>query len=250
MDTLTSPLLFWTLLTGLLSALATGLGALPVALMGGLSPRGRGLASAGAAGMMLAASVFSLAQKGLEVGPLPTIAGLLLGCLFVFALENALESRRTSTPEGIGRKSWLLLLVMFIHSFPEGMAIGIGFATGDFGFGLVMALAISIHNIPEGVAISLPLRAEGAGLGRCALASILSSVPQPLAAVPALWLTSTFLTLLPWGLGFAGGAMIFVACSELIPDAVEEAGRAWAGLGVGIGLVGMMLSSLLLETMF
>lgn len=232
-------------MTGVVSALATGLGAIPVALFGQLSRRSQGWACALAAGMMLAASVFSLAVKGLEVGAFATIFGLLLGAGFVYLLERHFEAAH----EGMaGRKSWILLLVMFIHSFPEGMAIGIGFATGDFGFGLVMAMAISIHNIPEGVAVSLPLRAEGASFWRCFWASVLTSVPQPLAALPALWLTSTFLTLLPWGLGFAGGAMIFVACSELIPDAVEAAGRPTAGLGVCLGLVGMMLTSLLLET--
>lgn len=242
---MTKDLLTWTAATGVMSALATGLGAIPVVLMGDASERWKGLASALAAGMMLAASVFSLAQKGLNVNPMATIFGLLLGAVFVRGLETLLEGR---DEPGFSRRSWLILAAMFIHSIPEGMAIGIGFATGDFGFGLVMAVAISVHNIPEGVAVSLPLRAEGAGFGRCFWTSVLSSVPQPLTAVPALWLTSLFLPLLPWGLGFAGGAMIFVACSELIPDAVEAAGRPSAGLGVCGGMALMMTTSLLLET--
>lgn len=178
------------------------------------------------------------------MGPVATILGLLLGAGFVYKLQLGLEEQPALKQ---GKKGLLLFLVMFIHSFPEGVAIGIGFATGDFGFGLMMALAISIHNVPEGVAISLPLRAEGASFARCFWVSVASSLPQPLAALPALWLTSTFSALLPWGLGFAGGAMIFVACSELIPDAVESSGRPLAGIGVCLGLVGMMLSSLLLE---
>lgn len=239
-------LIFWTLTTGVLSALATGLGAIPVVAMGEKSQRFKGFSSALAAGMMLAASVFSLAQKGLQVGAYKTILGILFGALFVYGLQ--VRAQQVSTGQPQRSQSWWILLVMFIHSFPEGVAIGVGFATGDFGFGMVMALAISIHNIPEGVAISLPLRAEGAGFWRCFWASVFSSLPQPVACLPALFFAAQFSAILPLGLGFAGGAMIYVACAELIPDAVEQQGRPLTGLGVCLGLIGMMTMSLLLES--
>jgi len=146
----------------------------------------------------------------------------------------------------IRRRGILIFIAMFIHSFPEGVAIGVGFATGDFNFGLLIALAISVHNIPEGIAISLPLRAEGDSFFKCALLSVLSSVPQPLAAVPAALAVWLFEPLLAVGLGFAGGAMIYLVVLELIPEALEEGGRSLTAWGVMVGLAGMLLITSLL----
>lgn len=133
---------------------------------------------------------------------------------------------------------------MFLHSIPEGTAIGVGYATGDLSFGLMTALAISIHNIPEGMAISLSMRSAGAGLARCFWFSVLSSLPQPIVALPALYLTAHFLTLLPWGLGFAAGAMLYVALHELTPDAVADSGIRGASLGTSLGFATMATCTL------
>ena len=132
---------------------------------------------------------------------------------------------------GATKKGFLIFVAMFVHSIPEGVAIGVGFGTGDFNFGLIMALAISVHNIPEGIAISLPLRAEGISIFTCALLSILSSVPQPIFAVPSALAVWLFEPLLAVGLGFAGGAMIYVVVAELIPDSLEEGGKGLTALG-------------------
>ncbi len=235
-------LLLWTLVTGVLSALATGLGALPVAALPTNSDWIKAMSSAVAAGMMMAAAVFSLTEKALAIAPYQALTGFLLGAAFLHLME--------SRPHQESSKGMLLVAAMFVHSIPEGVAIGVGFATGDLEFGLLMALAISIHNIPEGVAISLPLRAEGASLARCAGYSILSSVPQPIAAVPAAIFAAKFSAFLPIGLGFAGGAMIYLAAAELIPDAVEAGGRTTAGWGTCLGLTGMLAVSLVLEGLF
>lgn len=223
----------WTLVAGVLSALATGLGALPVALLPTKSERVRALSSALAAGMMISASVFSLAEKGLQRDALGVILGLLAGTAFFWWIEARLSQNENS-------RGWSIFVAMFVHSIPEGIAIGVGFATGDYAFGWLMAMAISVHNIPEGVAISLPLRAEGASLWRCFWMSVASSLPQPIMAVPAALAAWAFLPILPFGLGFAGGAMVYLTITELIPDAIEGGGKTLAGWGVMLGLAAML----------
>jgi ZIP family zinc transporter len=249
-------LLFWTALTGVISALATGLGAIPVHFVKSGSRLLSAFASAFAAGMMISASVFSLAQEGIALGeqfpfaPYAVIIGLLLGAAFFWWTDNYFEHHdmpKIVLSQGFSKKGLLLFIAMFIHSIPEGIAIGVGFATGNFQFGLIMAIAISVHNIPEGIAISLPLKAEGVSTPKCAFFSILTSVPQPVMAVPAAILTWIFQPLLPYGLGFAGGAMIYLVMSEMIPDAIAEGGKSLTSWGVMLGLCLMLLITTLLN---
>jgi zinc transporter ZupT len=249
-------LLYWTAVTGILSALATGLGAIPVAYIRNRSQVVRAFAGAVAAGMMISASVFSLAQEGIALkvkrpsAPYEVILGLILGAAFFWFVEKFYESRDIHFGEigkGASKKGFLIFLAMFVHSIPEGVAIGVGFGTGDFNFGLIMALAISVHNIPEGIAISLPLRAEGVSIFMCALLSILSSIPQPIFAVPSAMAVWLFEPLLAGGLGFAGGAMIYLVVAELIPESLDGGGKSLTAWGVMVGLAGMLLLTSLLN---
>lgn len=249
-------LIFWTATTGVISALATGLGAIPVAFISSSSKLVRAFSGAIAAGMMISASVFSLAQEGIALksvrpsAPYEVILGLMLGAAFFWYVDKKSTDPNLHFGKILQAKSkrgFLIFLAMFIHSFPEGVAIGVGFATGDFKFGLIMAIAISVHNIPEGIAISLPLRADGASFWKCSALSVLSSVPQPLAAVPAALAVWFFHPLLATGLGFAGGAMIYLVVLELIPEALEEGGRSLTAWGVMVGLGGMLLITSLLN---
>ena len=249
-------LIFWTAYTGVISCLATGLGAIPVHFLKNNSKVVRGFASAIAAGMMISASVFSLAQEGIALkdkfalAPYVVILGLLLGAAFFrwtekkFSGENHFYQHYLQ--KGLTKRGILIFVAMFIHSIPEGIAIGVAFATGNFEFGLIIAMAIAVHNIPEGIAVSLPLKADGVSTPKCAIASILTSVPQPIMAVPSALLAWFFEPLLPIGLGFAGGAMIYLTVSELIPDALEEGGRSLTAWGVMVGLCGMLLLTTLL----
>lgn len=243
-------LIYWSSLTGLISCLATGLGAIPVHFVKNNSKFLRAFSSAFAAGMMISASVFSLAQEGISLkskfplAPYEVILGLLLGAFFFWGTEKMIEHLHLdqhSLAKGLSKKGVLLFIAMFIHSIPEGIAIGVGFATGNFSFGLIMAIAIGVHNIPEGIAVSLPLKKDGASTWRCAWASILTSVPQPLLAAPAALLAWFFEPVLPIGLGFAGGAMIYLVVSEMLPEAIEEGGHVLAAWGVMIGLCTMLL---------
>lgn len=251
-----SSLIFWTAFTGILSALATGLGAIPVHFLKGGSKRVRGFSSAFAGGMMISASVFSLVQEAINLkgkfsyAPYAVIVGLLLGAAFFWITEKTISEQHLDQhvlSKGFSKRSLLIFISMFIHSIPEGIAIGVGFATGNFQFGLIMAIAISVHNIPEGIAVSLPLKNEGASTMKCAIVSILTSVPQPILAVPSALLAWAMEPILPIGLGFAGGAMIYVTLTELIPAALEEGGPQLTAWGVMVGLCSMLLINNLLS---
>ena len=135
-------------------------------------------------------------------------------------------------PMSLDKRSFMVFLALFVHSIPEGLAIGVGFATGDLSLGIVMALVIALHNIPEGVAMSLPMRADGAPFWKCVLVSIATSLPQPLLAIPAALAFSHIQSGLSVGLGFAAGAMIYIALTELLPDALSDdaPAAAWGAI--------------------
>lgn len=240
------PLVWQVLGVGVLTALATGLGAVPFAWLHDLSRRWQGWAASFAGGMMISAAVFSLAAQGLHRGnSWQVVLGLLAGAAFFDWTARRVEHNNhwhvENLSEADSRRAILIIAAMFVHSIPEGVAIGVGYATGDLGFGLLLAIAIAVHNIPEGIAVSLPLRAKGVSVARCAAYSILTSLPQPIFAVPSFLLVEFFKPLLPWALGFAGGAMIHLAIAELIPDGLENCSRSETAWCVMLGLVMMLL---------
>jgi ZIP family zinc transporter len=233
---------FWV---AVLTDLATGVGALPFAFKRALSARWQGISYAVAGGMMISASVFALAEQGLRRGNVwELVVGMLAGAAFFWATAKKLESNTWQIGDlsaKDSRQSVLIIATMFIHSIPEGIAIGVGYATGDYKFGLLLALAIAAHNVPEGIAISLPLRAKGVSVAKCAGWAIFTSIPQPVFAVPAFLLVLVFQKLLPFGLGFAGGAMIFLVAAEMIPESLEHSSKTDTAWGFMIGLVAMLL---------
>lgn len=242
-------LVITTFAAALLTDLATGLGALPFLFVRKLSRLWQGRFAALAGGMMLSASVFSLSGEALKRGTRWELAlGILSGALFLALASRALEGRHwkiSGLSEEASRKSLLVLIAMSIHSFPEGIAIGVGYATGELEFGALIALAIAVHNIPEGIAISLPLRAQGVSVARCAYYSILSSLPQPIGAIPSVIAVSIFQEMLPAGLGFAAGAMIYLVVAELLPESLEGAGcgpRETAGWIIAGTVIMLVLS--------
>lgn len=157
---------------------------------------------------------------------LPVLAGILLGSAFLWLTDRYLSPERfrfENAKAWGGRTGILVFIAMAVHSIPEGVAVGVGYASEvyDNNLGSYIALAIAIHNIPEGLAVSIPLRAAGASLPTCFLAAFLTSLPQPIAAVPASILSWIFQPIMPLLMGFAAGAMIFLVVLELIPDALE-----------------------------
>lgn len=227
-----------SLVAGLLASVACGLGALPL-FFPGLNIRKRiGLGYGFAGGLMFSASVYNLILPGLTLGE-GTVslrqaslitAGILLGAGFLWAVNAYLTGERIerSFLKSLGSRSEILIFVaMSFHSIPEGVAVGVGYASeqsiiGVENLGNFIALAIAIHNIPEGLAVAIPMRANGASIPRCFFAAFLTSLPQPLAALPAALLVWLFEPLVVPLLGFAAGAMMFLVIMEMIPDALES----------------------------
>ncbi len=234
-------------LYGLLTAVATGLGALPFAFVRSVSPRAVAYSNAIAAGLMLGAS-FGLVAEGSERGSLQTFVGTLLGVGFILIAQRWLGEHDIGigSLRGAGaRKMLLIVVVMTVHSFAEGVAIGASFA-GGLTLATLITVAIAVHNVPEGLAISAVLRPQGATLAGCAGWSIFSSLPQPLMAVPAFLFVDAFLPALPYGVGFAAGAMVFMVIVELLPEAFEHARKPEVGLLASGSLIAMILFQALL----
>lgn len=232
-------------LYALATAIATGLGALPFLFVRQLSDRFVAYAGAIAAGLMLGAS-FGLVAEGSAYGSAQTVAGGLLGVVFILVTQRVLGERDSQdvvfeAARGEGaRRMLLMVIVMTVHSFAEGVAVGVSFG-GGVTLGAVITIAIAIHNVPEGVAISAVLRPHGVSVARCAGWSVFSSLPQPLMAVPAFLFVETFRTALPYGLGFAAGAMVFMVLGELLPEAYGHGDRAQVATLAAASAVGMVL---------
>jgi len=227
---------------GLVTALATGLGAIPFALVRRLTRATVAYADAIAAGLMLGAS-FTLVAEGTRYGTWQTIVGANIGVLFILVTERILRERDLAigSLSGAGaRRALLVIVTMTVHSFSEGVAVGVAFGGGT-QLGLLITIAIAVHNIPEGLAISASLRARGSTIAACAWWSVFSSLPQPLMAVPSYVFVELFTPLLPYGLGFAAGAMTFMVFQELLPEAYEEARRTRVALLTSVMLVMMVL---------
>jgi zinc transporter ZupT len=209
----------------LVTALATGLGALPFLFVQRPTRRWLGVANALASGFMIGASV-GLAVEGIGTGVGRTFLGAAAGVVVLAASGRFLEHRpelHLGALQGADAlRAVLIVGVMTVHSFAEGIGVGVAFGDSD-ALGIVIAVAIAIHNIPEGLAISLVLVPRGVTPWRAAGWSIFSSLPQPLLAVPAFLLVETFEPFLPVGLGFAAGAMLWLAARELLPEAFREA---------------------------
>jgi zinc transporter, ZIP family len=209
------------LIAASLTALATGLGALPFVFVHGMSRSWLAISNALAAGFMVGASAGLFWEGGVE-GAARTIGGAVVGAAFIAATRARLH-RHPGLELGKLRgadaaKAILIVSVMTVHSLAEGVGVGVAFGGGE-ALGIFITTAIAVHNIPEGLAISLVLVPRGAHPLAAAGWSVFSSLPQPLMAVPAFLLVEWFEPVLPCGLGFAGGAMVWMVLTELVPDA-------------------------------
>ena len=231
----------------LATALATGLGAVPFLFSRG-SHSWVGLGDAIAAGMMAAATAALLYEGGGKSIAL-TVAGVALGAAFMVGTRMLLEHRKNLTFARLrgadALKAAALVGAMTVHSFTEGAGVGVSFGGGET-LGFLIAITIAIHNIPEGLAVSLVMVPRGSGVLRAAGWSIVTSLPQPLIAVPAFLFVEKFSSLLPLGLGFAGGAMLWIVATQLLPDALRERSARSVTLVAGVAAAGMLLLQALL----
>lgn len=235
-------------LYALLTAVTTGLGAVPFFFIKDISPSLLGRSNAAAAGLMLAAS-FSLIREGYNTSEWMTIGGMLAGVILVVISQKWMESRSDVDVKDLisgSRKQMLMFLgIMTVHSFAEGISVGVSFAS-TMEFGMFIAIAIAVHNIPEGLAISLVMVPQGTSPLKAVWWSIFSSLPQPLMAVPAFLFVEVFKQYLPFGLGFAAGAMIWMIFADLIPEALDKCEAKSVGFWVTIAVLAMSTFQIIL----
>lgn len=230
--------------------LLTALGTLPVLLFRSAPRRLMDAMMGFAAGVMVAASCWSLLVPAMDAGGvLPAVVGLLCGGAFIYVADQLLphlhsEFPDEARPEGLRvawQRSTLLMLAITLHNFPEGMAVGVRFGGGDVGAATALAIGIGLQNIPEGLAIALPLRRGGMSRGRAFFWGQLSAVVEPVAGVMGAALVLVSGAVLPYGMAFAAGAMLYVVVEELIPETVRSGTTDVATLGFLVGFAVMML---------
>ncbi len=214
------------LLAATATALATGLGAIPVFLLGPRATVLRPLLLGIAAGAMSVASVAGLLLPGLDQGAAGSVGlGLAAGVLFLLIVRRALEARHrhlTRAQRAGLRASILVFAVLLVHSLPEGFAIGTAYASDTAGLSLFVIVAIGVQNIPEGTSVALPMAAAGFSRTRQFWAAVATSAPQPIGAVIAFLLVRQVEPLLPVSFGFAAGAMLALVIAELLPTALRN----------------------------
>ena len=236
-------------LAALLTALATGIGALPLLFVRSTGRSALGASNAVAAGVMLAASV-GLTLQAVDRSLWRTAVGVAVGMCFVLLTQRHLEHANGHALGSLrgedARRALLIVGVMTVHSAAEGIGVGAAFADGST-FGLLIAIAIAVHNIPEGLAISLVLVPRGTSVGAAAGWSIFSSLPQPLLAVPAFLFVDAFTSILPVALGFAAGAMVWMVLGELLPEALQTTPARVVALAGGSAFALMLCFQLVLS---
>lgn len=241
---------------GAMAALATLLGTLPVLLSQQFSQRTFDSLLGFGAGVMLAASFFSLITPGLAIagnqgfgewGAASVVgAGILLGALLLFAIDKLVPHEHfVKGVEGWHahrlKRTWLFVWAIVLHNFPEGLAIGVAFAGTDGVGAKALATGISIQDVPEGLVVAAALRRVG--YNRIAAVSLgaASGLIEPIAAVLGAGVIGLSAMLLPWGLAFAAGAMLYIISHEIIPESHRAGHETYATGGFMVGFVLMML---------
>lgn len=240
---------------GLAGFMATTLGALMIFFTRNLGVRSQDSLLGFAAGMMLAASAFSLILPGIEAAQEIlnqrflaagiVVLGLALGTLMMLGLDYLTPDKQTSQAlcdaecqrlSGV----WLFVFAIALHNLPEGMAIGISFTHGDFKIGLPLTLAIVIQDIPEGFAVALAMRSAGLSHGKAFLVGASTGLLEPFGAVLGFALSSSLVLTYPLSMGLAAGAMIFIVCHEVIPDTQRNGYQVSASSALMLGFAVMM----------
>lgn len=245
----------YALLGGTAGFVATALGALLAIGLRDLSARTQDSMLGFAAGMMLAASSFSLILPGLAaareifgngaLAALTVVVGLGLGVLLMLGLDYFTpHEHETTGPCGPDHQRinrvWLFVLAIVLHNVPEGMAVGVSFAEGDLSVGLPLSTAIAIQDFPEGLAVALALRTIGLSPWRAVLIAGGSGLMEPLGAIVGLGISSGMALAYPVSLGLAAGAMIFVVSHEVIPETHRNGHQTPATVGL-MGGFGVMM---------
>jgi ZIP family zinc transporter len=240
---------------GAAGLVATAVGAAPALVLRRLSQRTEDVMLGLAAGMMLAASSFSLILPGLAageavtgnaaLGALTVVVGLGLGVVLMLGLDQFMPHEHAHLGvHGAGgerlSRIWLFVFAITLHNLPEGMAIGVSFSQGDMSVGLPLTSAIAIQDMPEGLAVAMALVAAGMSRAKAAALAAASGLMEPLGALLGAGLTSGLAISYPVGLGLAAGAMIFVVSHEVIPETHRNGHQTPATVGLIAGFAVMM----------
>ncbi|MCB2229443.1 ZIP family metal transporter [bacterium] len=246
-----------TLFTWFLTALGAGM----VFFTRELSRRTLDMMLGFAAGVMIAASYWSLLAPAIEMSEggslpvwVPATVGFLLGAIFLRGVDMVLPhlhiGAKMSEAEGIHtrwKRTTLLVLAITLHNIPEGLAVGVafgavaaGFPSATFAGAVALAIGIGIQNFPEGTAVSVPLRREGVSMGKSFWYGQLSGMVEPVAGVVGASLVLIAQPILPYALAFAAGAMIFVVVEEVIPESQTQGHSDYATMGAILGFAVMM----------
>ena len=244
-------------LFSLFAGLATGVGALPIFFTRKISDKLQDVLMGFGAGVMLAATSFSLIVPGLKVAgyginaALIVVFGILLGGIFLYLTDKIIPHEHfIKGHEGIDlvrlKRIWLFIFAITIHNFPEGMAVGVGFGGGDIANGITLAIGIGLQNIPEGLVVALALLAHRYSLSKSFLIALATGLVEPIGGLLGAGIVSIFMPLLPWGLAFAAGAMLFVVSDEIIPESHRKEFAKQATFGLMVGFVVMLFLDVVL----
>lgn len=240
---------------GLIAAAATALGTLPAWFSRGIGERFQDALLGFGAGVMLAASAFSLVLPGLQaaadtgLGPWSSGslvgAAILVGALAIMLMERLVPHEHfIKGPEGPSparlKRAWLFVFAICLHNLPEGLAIGAAFASSH-AHGVLLTTGIAIQDLPEGLVVAIALMAVGYDRNRAVLVGAGSGLIEPVGAVLGASVLVAAPLLLPVGLGFAAGAMLFVVSHEIIPESHRQGHEQHATAGLMVGFVLMML---------
>jgi len=237
------------------AGLATGVGALPVLLREQWSKTTQIIMLAVAAGVMLGATVFSLVVPALEhvstrsdsdaQAALVAGGGIALGALAIWLIHATVPHEHfVKGPDGrvaidLG-KHWLFILAITLHNFPEGLSVGVAYGDG-VSSGIAVTTGIGLQNIPEGLAVAAALVGDGFSRWRAFWVAFLTGLVEPVGGLLGALAVSFSDAVLPWGLAFAGGAMLFVISGEVIPETHRESGERLATFSLVLGFIVMML---------
>jgi ZIP family zinc transporter len=238
------------------AGLTTGVGALPVLFVRQITPNTQGVMLGFGAGVMLAATSFSLILPGLEAAGItsnhdslyPAVVvtlGIFLGAAFLWAShqyfphEHFFKGKESCEFSNL-KRVWLFVMAITIHNFPEGLAVGVGFGGENVSQGIALAIGIALQNIPEGLVVAISLLGEKYSKRDAILIGFLTGLAEPLGGILGAGAVSFVQPILPLAMGFAAGAMLFVVSDEIIPES-NRLGYEKAGtIGLMVGFVLMM----------
>lgn len=252
MNSLASDNLFITGIIGsLLAGIATGIGALPIIFTKKISDRVIDILLGFSAGVMLAATAFSLILPAIEFGGggtrgiLLVALGIIMGAIFLDLVDKFSPHLHTVLGNE-GHKStlsrvWLFVIAIAIHNFPEGLAVGVGFGSGNTMDGIVLAIGIGLQNMPEGLAVALPLLREGYSKTKAFIIALATGLVELAGGIIGISIVQFTKPILPIGLAFAAGAMLFVISDEIIPETHSRGYQRLATYGIIVGFIVMMV---------